>query len=129
MVARLYPGRHWPTWLNEGFAEYMKGASIAARKGQYVKGHQHALQVADLSLEQMFDSKTYPTTPAAVHQFYQSSEKFVRFLMNDSPKDRFPTFIDAVLGGKPVDAAIVEIYGDRYKDFETFKKRYKQFSK
>jgi hypothetical protein len=71
VVARLYPGRHWPLWMNEGFAEYMKGASIAARKGQWVKGRQHDLHVADLDLDQMFAATAYPATESGVHQFYQ----------------------------------------------------------
>ena len=49
--------------------------------------------------------------------------------MNELPKDRFPKFVDAVIAGKAPDAAFVGIYGDKFKDFETFRKRYKQFTK
>ncbi len=128
VVSRLYRGRHWPVWLNEGFAEYMGGASIAGRKGQYVKGYQHNLK-ADIDLDQLLAMKDYPTNTEAVGQFYQSSEKFVRFLMNDLPKDRFPKFVEGVLNGQTADAAFVSVYGDKFKDFDAFKKRYKQFNK
>jgi hypothetical protein len=129
VVSRLYPGKRWPVWLNEGFAEYMGGASVAARRGQYVKGYQQQLQNAGFDLDRLLAMTEYPENTEAVHQFYQSSEKFVRFLMNDLPKERFPKFVTAVLAGKTADAAFVEVYGDKFKDFDTFKKRYKQFNK
>lgn len=129
VVSRLYPGRHWPLWLNEGFAEYMGGASIAARKGQYVKAYQQNLQIAEIGIDQLFEMQAYPENEKAVGAFYQSSEKFVRFLMNELPKDRFPKFVEAVIAGKAPDAAFVGIYGDKFKDFETFRKRYKLFTK
>lgn len=129
VVARLYPGDRWPIWLNEGFAEYMSGASIAARKNQTVKRHQRSLDYAGMPLDQMIALTDYPPDVDTVHQLYQTSEKLVRFLMNDLPKERFPKFVAAILGGKNLEAAFLEVYGDKYKDFDTFKKKYDRFQK
>ncbi len=81
VVARLYPYEHWPVWLNEGFAEYMGGASVAARNHQLIQGYQRNLTQADLSLDDLFATKVYPAEEDKVYQLYQTSEKFVRFLM------------------------------------------------
>ena len=86
VVARLFPGKRWPLWLSEGFAEYMGGASIAARKGQTVKRYQANLSMAEMPLTTMESLRQYPPDEESVAQLYQTSEKFVRFLMNEPPK-------------------------------------------
>jgi len=132
VVARLYKpelyGR-WPIWLNEGFAEYMGGASVAARTHQLPASKMRNLGNALIPLDDLAATKKYPDDPIKVAEFYQSSEKFVRFLMTKSPKERFLKFIDAVIGGKSMEDAVMEIYGDQYKDFDTFKKKYEVFTK
>jgi hypothetical protein len=129
VVARLFPRQRWPLWLNEGFAEYMGGASVAARKGQSTKRHQRALRAAELPLSQLEATTEYPMDPVAIGQVYQSSEKFVRFLMNEFPKDRFVKFIDAVLEGRGMEKAVVETYPDKVKDWDAFLRRYERFTK
>ena len=129
VVARLFPRKRWPLWLNEGFAEYMGGASVAARKGQSGKRYQRVLDKAELPLAEMEAMTVYPADEAVVGQLYQTSEKFVRFLMNELPKDRIVKFIDAVLDGRGMQAAVLEVYGDKVKDWDAFMKRYERFSK
>jgi len=129
VVARLFPGKRWPLWLNEGFAEYMGGASIAARKGQSVKRFQGRLEMAEMPLSTLESLTDYPSDNDAVGQLYQSSEKFIRFLMNELPKDRIVAFIDAILAGKKMQEAVLEVYGDKLKDWDAFTKRYERFSK
>ncbi len=129
VVARLYPEKRWPLWLNEGFAEYMAGASIAARKNQTVKRHQAALQLADLPLEKLVALEEYPSDQSAVGQLYQTSERLVRFLIGELPADRFPKFIDAMAEGKDLKAGVLEIYGDKVKDWPDFMRKYERLSK
>ncbi len=129
VVARLFRGQRWPLWLNEGFAEYMGGASVAARKGQSTKRYQRALGYAEMSLAALDSTTSYPESELAISQLYQSSEKFVRFLMNEFPKERFVKFIDAVLEGKGMEKAVAEVYSDKVKDWETFQRRYERFTK
>jgi len=129
VVARLYPGRAWPLWLSEGFAEYMGGASVAARTHQSVRRHQEFLYGAEMPLDQMLALKQYPTDEMTVGQLYQSAEKLVRFLFNELPPERFPKFADAMMNGETLDAALASIYGDKVKDFTTFQRRYDRFTK
>ena len=129
VVARLYPGKHWPLWLSEGFAEYMAGASIAARKGQSAKRHQGTLTMADMPLATLDALENYPTNEAAIGQLYQTSEKFVRFLMSELPKERIVPFIDTVLAGKKMQDAVLEVYGDKFKTWDAFMKKYERFTK
>jgi hypothetical protein len=128
VVSRIYLGALWPVWLNEGFAEYMSGASVAARKNQTVKRHQEKLHNADMPLDEMFALKEYPDQ-ADVPRLYQTSEMFVRFLFTELPKERFAKFADAVTSGQPPKSAFTAVYGDKIKDWETFLRRYERFAK
>lgn len=129
VVARLYVGKNWPLWLGEGFAEYMGGASVAARKNQTVKRHQGKLRAADMPLEELVSLTNYPSDRELVSRLYQTSEQFVRFLMNDFPPDRFPKFIDAMLEGGDLQATVLKLYGDKVKDWSDFMRKYERFSK
>ena len=129
VVARLYPRQRWPHWLNEGFAEYMGSASQAARKGLWTKGMQQELSEASLPVEKLIATEDYPTDRKEVTRFYQSAQKLVRFLMNNYPKDRFPRFIDLILGGATFENALLKVYGDRVKDYAAFTKQYERFVK
>lgn len=124
IVARLYPGKHWPTWLGEGFAEQMSGASTGARMGQYNQRLLQHYQLATLPLDKLVTTTEYPEDTKAVAQLYQSSEKLIRFLMTKHPPDRFPKFVDSILDDEPFSTAVVKVYGDRYKDYATFAKDY-----
>jgi len=128
VVARLYTTR-WPLWLSEGFAEYMGSASVAARKNETVRGRQHVLEFAGLSLDQLTAMTRYPDDPIVVTQLYESAEKLVRFIMNDLPKERFLSFVDAILSGSDLKDAVLKVYGDKFKDFDEFEKKYDRFTK
>ena len=129
VISLLYPGESWPIWLNEGFAEYMGGACVAARNHQFLKYTQRELKQAELTLDDLFAIEKYPETTEKVTQLYQTSEKFVRFLMNEFPKDRFRQFVSEVIDSNDPKAALLKVYGDKIKDFEAFKTRFSRFTK
>jgi hypothetical protein len=129
VIARIFPGERWPLWLNEGFAEYMGGASVAARKGQSVKRFQTRLQSAEMPLDRLEALTGYPETEIEVMQLYQTSEKLVRFLMNEFPKERFNDFLKATLAGKPLKETIPQVYSDKVKDWDAFLRRYERFTR
>src|SRR5204862_2831922 len=104
-------------------------ASVAARKGQTVKRHQTRLSVADLPLATMEGLKEYPGSESMVGQLYQTAEKVVRFLMDELPKDRILKFIDAQLDGKSLQNSVLEVYGDKVKDWADFEKRFEKYGK
>ena len=129
VVARLYPDQRWPLWLAEGWAEYMGGASVAARKGQSVKRHQTQLRFAAMPLETMERLTSYPADEILVAQLYQTSEKLVRYLMAELPKERILRFIEAALAGKSLQTCVLEVYGDQFKDWADFRKKFELFDR
>ena len=129
VVARLYPGKHWPLWLNEGLAEYMGGASVAARKNQPIRRHEHTLNFAGMSLDTLQEMQVYPQDPVAVAQLYETSEKLVRYIMTDLPRVRFTKFIDAVLAGQSLKDALMSVYPDYLASYDDFLNKYAKFSK
>ena len=68
VVSRIYPGRHWPVWLNEGFAEFMGDASVAARKQQFRKGLEKDLTHAGLSIQELTAMTEYPEDREKIRQ-------------------------------------------------------------
>mgnify|MGYP002623422152 FL=1 len=127
VVARLYPGRRWPLWLNEGFAEYMGTATQAFRTRRYLKGMQSKLEKADMKLDELFAMQKYPEDREKVTSLYQTSERVVRFLMTEFPKERFPQFVELVLEGKPFDDAVLAVYGDKVTSANELHKKYNHF--
>lgn len=128
VVARLYPAHRWPTWLNEGFAEFMSAASVADRKNQTLGRHQRRLDAATIPLEQLIRMETYPANPDDVAAYYQSSERLVRFLMQELPANRFSRFIDELLAnGGDFQKALLAVYGDKLTSYDDFAKGYAKF--
>ena len=129
VVARLYPGRHWPIWLSEGFAEEMSGQSISARMGVYNPRLGQRYQVAGMPLDDLVSVTDYPSDPRRVYSLYQTSEHLVHFLMKDNPPERFTQLIDRLATGENLDVAVTQVYPERYPDFKAFLRRYSQMPK
>jgi len=129
VVARLYPGVRWPLWLNEGFAEYMGAAGVAARKNQTIQRHEHTLDFASMSLDALQKVQVYPDDPVQVAILYETSEKLIRYIMTELPKDRITQFINAVLAGRSLQDALLYVYPDKIASYEDFEKKYARFNK
>jgi hypothetical protein len=129
VVARIYPAARWPVWLNEGVAEYMGAASVAARKNQTVKRQEHNLNFASMPLDEMQALQTYPQDVVKVTQLYETGEKLIRFIMTELPRDRFVKFVKAVGGGESLQTALMEVYPDKLASYDDFEKKFARFSK
>ena len=129
IISRIYGNRRWPLWLNEGFAEYMGGASVAARNSRSPRSNQRKLQFAEMTVAEMFATQRYPEAPLEVARLYDTSAKFVRYLFNKYPKELFPKFVELVIGGRPPTEALVEIYGQEFSDMADFEKRFSRFTR
>lgn len=129
VVARLYPDKRWPLWLSEGFAEYMGSASVAARKNEMLKLRQHTLNFAQMPIDDLMAMNRYPEDAVAVERLYQTSEKLVRFIMDDLPRDRFLHFIDAILDGSPFKTALLMVYSSQIASYEDFERRYEKVTR
>ncbi|MBA2433236.1 MAG: hypothetical protein H0V56_14175 [Chthoniobacterales bacterium] len=129
VIARLYRGRPWPLWLNEGFAEYMGRASVAAQRSQTARRTQTALRSAQLTVAELTSLDRYPSDPERVQQLYESGEKFVRYLCNRYPKELFPRFVERVISGEPVQVALVALYGAEFRDMAAFERKFARFTR
>lgn len=127
IVARFYGNRRWPLWLNEGFAEYMGNASVAARHSRSSLSNQRKLKFAEMTVAELTSTAHYPTDPAEVARLYATGAKFVRYLFNKYPKEFFPKFVDRILDGEAPSAALVEIYGNEFSDMAEFEKQFSRF--
>lgn len=128
VVARLYPTERWPVWLSEGFAENMGNASVASHNHEQLKKYQRNLNNGNMTLDELFAVQKYPDSVWEVDRLYQSSEMFVRYLLNELPKDRFHRYVSEILATNDPKQSLVSVYGDKIKDFETFKKKYDAFT-
>lgn len=131
VVARIYgPQKTWPLWLNEGFAEYMGGAAVAARKNQTLKRHFEPLfagdQAVSMSLEELEQTKSYPESN--VYRLYESGQAVVRLLMISGSSDRFVQLVDMLTSGKTLAEGVAAIYPDKFKSFDDFRKAYQKMT-
>ncbi len=127
-IARLYGRRKWPLWLNEGFAEYVGAAGVAARRNQSVGRHQTDLPLATMKIEEIVKVvDAYPKDEEELGAFYQSSDRLVRFLMQQFPGENFPKLVDQILDGTPLYAAVIAVSEAKIPDEETFRKAYAKF--
>ncbi|HEX8678363.1 MAG TPA: hypothetical protein VF683_00260 [Chthoniobacterales bacterium] len=129
VIARLYRRGQWPLWLNEGFAEYMGRASVAARHSQTVRRNQAVLQSASLSVAELTATSRYPGDREQVAQLYQTAEKFVRYLCNRYPRELFPKFVERLLNGEPAQVALPAVYGPEFNDMAAFERRFARFNR
>jgi hypothetical protein len=125
VVARIYGNRRWPIWLNEGFADYMADACEAGRRGLAPGVYPRQLPAASMTLTELIGVTSYPEDSTNVTDIYQSATKFVRYLFTKYPAELFPKFVDRLLAGEAAPAALVEIYGDEFRDLNAFDKRFK----
>ena len=129
VISRLYPTARWPLWLNEGFAEYMGSASIAARRGQTLQSLQNRLSRADIPLATLVSLTGYPSDQASVASFYESSERLIRFLLTRFPQERFVDFVDALIAGATLEDALLKTYPQQVTSLAKFEKDYEKFKR
>ncbi len=126
-IARLYPNRDWPRWLDEGIAEYMASASIADRKNQRLARHQRALLYDKLSPSELASLREYPTDQADVAAYYQSAERLIRFLRREHPPEKLRGLLDAVSEGSNLQEAVMAVYPETYSTFEAFESAFEKY--
>jgi hypothetical protein len=124
VVSRIYGNRRWPVWLSEGFADYMADACGAVHRGLAPGANPRNLPWATMTLTELIAVSHYPEDSASVTQLYESGTKFIRYLFAKYPADRFPQFVARLLNGAPTQAALVEVYGDEFRDLSAFDKRF-----
>ena len=129
VVARIYGNRRWPLWLNEGFADYMADACGAVRRGLAPEANPRNLRWATMTVTELLAVSQYPQNPSSVSQLYDTSTKFVRYLFAKYPAELFPKLVDRLLDGVAAPQALVDVYGDEFRDLTTFDKQFETFTR
>jgi hypothetical protein len=125
VVARIYGSRHWPLWLNEGFADCMADACAAVRRGLQPGANPRNLPLATMTLTELIAINRYPEDPPSVARLYETGTKFVRYLFARYPAELFPKFVDRLLDGVSAQSALAEVYGDEFRDPVAFDKKFR----
>jgi len=126
VIARLFPDKRWPLWMNEGFAETMAATTVGARKSGGARRLERSGAATRYTPDQLIAMEEYPDDLVQIQALYESSQKLMSFIINELPKERFLPLLDAVLAGKPFPEAVVEVYGEKIKSWEEFNKRYER---
>jgi hypothetical protein len=124
VVSRIYDGRRWPLWLNEGFADYMADACAAARRGLAPGPNPRNLPTATMTLTELISVTRYPEDPVSVTRLYETGTKFVRYLFARYPAELFPKFVNRLLDGAPASEALSEVYSGEFRDLAAFDKKF-----
>lgn len=127
LVHRFY-GDHVPSWLNEGFAEYVSRdarASYQRARGYLAKPHSYSLppdqQIAPAELVALL------SPPAdRVEIFYDESERLVRFLEHTDPA-RFLRFFQAMGAGGTFDRSLLNTYAGTFASREDFQAKFLEY--
>jgi hypothetical protein len=127
IVGRFYPGRQWPLWMNEGFAEYMAAKSMATKLGRPIQRYFSTTADRPMNVAGVFTRAGYGTAgnvltdEAGLRAFYPNSEKCLRALGEKLPAAALPRFLNLVVAGNPVEVSLKEAYGAACPNLATFK--------
>ena len=124
LLYRYFPG-HIPSWLNEGFAEFVSRTSRASfqrARGYLAKPHSTSLAPeALIPLAQLTALASPPNE--RVDTFYDEAERLVRFLIV-SDKERFLTFLPTMAGGEKFEPALLRVYAGVFASREDFEQKF-----
>ncbi len=127
LIYRSY-GYHIPTWLNEGFAEYVSRNSRASyqRARQYLaKPHSRSLAPAEVIPLGELIAFTVPPNDR-VDAFYDEAERLVRFLAQKD-KGRFLTFLETVSKGEPFEPTLLHTYAGIFASRADFEEKFRVY--
>ena len=127
IVYRIY-GSNIPSWLNEGFAEYVSRnsrASYQRARGYLAKPHSHSLAPeALLPLDQLM-GYTYPPSQK-VETFYDESERLVRFLAH-TDHARFLALFALLSNKETFDNALTRVYAGEFASRSDFNDKFLEY--
>ena len=128
VLHRFYPDGI-PTWLNEGFAQYVsKGARASYQRARnYIsKPRSQAIAADELIPLAKLVEMTYPP-PDRVETFYDQSERLVRFLAL-TDKANFLVLLDALARHQPFESALVQSYGGKFLTMAALEEKFREYA-
>jgi hypothetical protein len=128
VIHRYYPDGI-PTWLNEGFAQFVsKGAQASFLRARNYNAKPLSQPIAPANFIPLttLTSMSYPPTPQ-VETFYDESERLVRFLAT-ADKTAFLTFLDAVGRHQAFESAFSQAYGTKFSSVEAMEEKFRAYA-
>ena len=128
LVVYRYYGAHIPSWLNEGFAEYVSRTSLASyqrARGYIMKPYSQSFAPGSAISVSTLIRMTRPPNQF-VDTFYNESERLVRFLVS-SDKARFLTLFEDLARNESFDDAFPRVYAGVFATREDFEARFTEY--
>ncbi|MFL6530499.1 MAG: hypothetical protein ACJ8KX_08525 [Chthoniobacterales bacterium] len=128
LVHRLYT-EGVPTWIDEGFAEYIsKTAHASFRRARGYRAKPHSQSIAGDDLIPLPTLIAFLRPPNDnVETFYEESERLVRFLIA-SDKPSFINLLDALGKHQPFETAFLRIYAGRFATTASLDERFREYA-
>jgi hypothetical protein len=128
VLHRYYPDGI-PSWLNEGFAQFVsKGAraSYLRARNYNARPRSHSIEETKLIPLPELMAMTYPPNDR-VETFYDESERLVRFLaLTDKPS--FLKFLDALGRHQPFETALFQNYGTKFLTTAALEEKFREYA-
>lgn len=129
LVLHRFYGEGIPSWLNEGFAQYVsKGAQASYRRarGYDARPRSQAIARQDVIPLATLVAMTQPPSDR-VETFYDQSERLVRFLAS-TDKRNFLLLLDALARHQPFDAALLRTYPGKFATLQAFEEQFRDYA-
>jgi hypothetical protein len=129
LVLHRYYSDAIPSWLDEGFAEYVSKdthATYRRTRGYDARPRSKAIAPADMiPLASLVAMTQIPSNQ--VETFYNESERLVRFLVS-TDKPAFLVFLDALASHQPFDSALERVYARRFSNVADCEEKFRAFA-
>lgn len=127
LVFRSY-GYRIPSWLNEGFAEYVSRNSRASyQRARHYLAKPRSYSLAPAEVIPVAELVSFSRPPNdRVDAFYDESERLVRFLAQ-ADKGRFLAFLEATAKGEAFEPALLRSYAGVFASREDFETKFRAY--
>lgn len=128
VLHRYYPDGI-PSWLNEGFAQYVsKNASASYYRARNYNARARSSTVAEARLIPLASLTALTSPPSGqVDTFYDESERLVRFLVA-TDKAAFLTFLDSLGRHQPFETALAQSFGTRFLSLTALEEKFREYA-
>src|ERR1700736_5903681 len=117
-----------PSWLDEGFAQYISKdahASYERARGFISKPHSEAIAAQDLIPLKVLTTATHPPSDR-VRIFYDESERLVRFLAA-ADKPSFLALLDTLARHQPLETVLPRLYSGRFANIAALEEKFREY--
>ena len=128
IIHRYYPDGI-PTWLNEGFAQFVsKGAQASFLRARNYNAKPLSQPIAPAKFIPLTALTTMSYPPSVqVETFYDESERLVRFLAT-ADKAAFLSFLDAVGRHQPFESALFQSFGTKFLNLAALEEKFRVYA-